>query len=131
MTTEPRFLTISEVIWIHDREITTAGGLSGIRDLKALESAIGAPQASFDGLFIMDIYEMAATYLASIAFNHPFMDANKRTALATSLTFLFMNGIEIDEHYDVELADVTLDLIARKITKSEVTQFLKSRSKEI
>jgi death-on-curing protein len=74
---------------------------------------------------------MAATYLASIAFNHPFLDANKRTALATSLTFLFMNGIEIDEHYDVELADVTLDLIARKITKSEVTQFLKSRSKEI
>lgn len=43
MTPEPRFLSISEVIEIHDQEIAAAGGLSGIRDLKALESAMGAP----------------------------------------------------------------------------------------
>lgn len=61
MTSEPRFLTISEVIEIHDREITAAGGLSGVRDLKALESAVGAPQASFSGQFHMDIFDMAAT----------------------------------------------------------------------
>jgi death-on-curing protein len=57
----------------------------------------------------MDIFEMAATYLNSIAINHPFMDGNKRTALASSLTFLFMNGYEIEESYDEELADKTLD----------------------
>ena len=131
MTIEPRFLTVSEVIEIHDQEITIAGGLSDVRDLKALESAIGAPHASFSGQFLMDIFEMAATYLNSIAINHPFLDGNKRTALASSLTFLFMNGHEIEESYDEELADKTLDLVTRKITKSDLAKHLKARSKEI
>jgi hypothetical protein len=39
--------------------------------------------------------------------------------------------VEIDEKYDVELADKTLDLVARKTTKSDLAQHLKSRSKEI
>jgi death-on-curing protein len=79
----------------------------------------------------MDIFEMAATYINSIALNHPFLDGNKRTALATSLTFLFINGFEIEERYDCELADKTLDLVTRKITKSDLAQHLKSRSKEV
>jgi|WetSurMetagenome_2_1015567.scaffolds.fasta_scaffold226386_1 death on curing protein len=131
MTIEPRFLTVSEVIEIHDQEIVSAGGLSGVRDLNALDSALGAPQASYSGQFLMDIFEMAATYLNSIAINHPFVDGNKRTALASSLTFLFMNGYEIDELYDEELADKTLELITRKITKSDLKEYFKSRSKEI
>ena len=131
MTVEPRFLTVSEVIEIHDQEIATAGGLSGVRDLNALDSALGALQASFGGKFLLDIFEMAATYLNSIAKNHPFLDGNKRTALASSLTFLFMNGYEIDEFYDEELADKTLELVTRKITKSDLAKYLKSRSKEI
>jgi death-on-curing protein len=131
MSVEPRFLTISEVIEIHDREIEAAGGLCGIRDIKALESALGAPQASSGGQFLLDIFEMAATYINSIALNHPFLDGNKRTAVATSLTFLFINGFEIDEKYDFELADKTLDLVTRKITKSDLARHLKSRSKEI
>jgi death-on-curing protein len=131
MTAEPRFLSISEVIEIHDQEIAAAGGLSGIRDFKSLESALGAPQASFNGEFLMDIFEMAATYANSIALNHPFLDGNKRTALASSLTFLFINGFEIDEQTDFELADKTLDLVARKISKSDFAQHLKSRSREI
>ena len=65
MTIEPRFLILSEVIEIHDQEIATAGGLSGVPDLKALESSIGAPQASFNGQFLMDIFEMAARTLES------------------------------------------------------------------
>jgi death on curing protein len=131
MTPEPRFLSVSEVIEIHDQEIAAAGGLSGMRDFKALESALGAPHASFNGEFLMDIFEMAATYLNSIALDHPFLDGNKRTALASCLTFLFINGIEIDEQTDSELADKTLDLVARKITKSDMAQHLKLRSKEI
>jgi death-on-curing protein len=131
MTIDPRFLTVSEVMEIHGQEIATAGGLSGVRDPKSLESAVGAPKASFNGEFLMDIFEMAATYLNSIALSHPFLDGNKRTALATCLTFLFINGFEIDEQYDLELADKTLELVARKITKSDFAQHLKFRSKEI
>jgi death-on-curing protein len=79
----------------------------------------------------MGIFEMAATYVNSIAQNHPFLDGNKRTALASSLTFLFINGYEIDESYDEELADKTIDLVTRKITKTDFANFLKSRSNDI
>jgi death-on-curing protein len=74
---------------------------------------------------------MAATYVNSIALNHPFLDGNKRTALASSLTFLYLNGYEIDELYDEELADKIIELVTHKITKSDLTLFLHSRSREI
>ncbi|MGE5671927.1 MAG: type II toxin-antitoxin system death-on-curing family toxin [Fibrobacterota bacterium] len=131
MNREPRFLSISEVIEIHENEIKEAGGLSGIRDRNNLESAVAAPQASFENEFLMDIFEMAATYLNSIAMNHPFFDGNKRTALASALTFLFINGYEIDEIYDEELADKTLDLINRLISKSDMSNLFSTRCKAI
>jgi len=74
---------------------------------------------------------MAATYINSIAFNHPFIDGNKRTALASGLTFLYINGYEIEEFFDVELADLVLNLLAHKISVEELGVFLKSRSKSI
>lgn len=131
MTDEPRFLTVSEVTEIHDREIETAGGLAGTRDMKTLESAVAAPQASFGGEYVMDIFETAATYVNSIAMNHSFVDGNKRTALASALTFLFMNGYEVTESYNEELADRTLDLVTRRISKAQFTEHLRSRSAEI
>lgn len=131
MNREPRFLSISEVIEIHEKEIEEAGGLSGIRDKNSLESAVAAPQASFGNDFLMDIFEMAATYLNSIAMNHPFLDGNKRTALASSLTFLFINGYQFDETYDEELADKTLDLINGSISKADISYLFKTRCKSI
>jgi death on curing protein len=131
MTVQPRFLTLAEVVDIHDQEIATAGGASGVRDMGALESALGAVQASFAGHYLMDIFEMAATYVTSIALNHPFVDGNKRTALASALTFLYMNGYQIEESSDEELADKTLDLVNRKIAKADFATHLKSRCTEM
>jgi death-on-curing protein len=131
MNHEPRFLSINEVIEIHDHEIAVAGGSPGIRDLKALESALGAAQASFSGQYLMDIFQMAATYVHSIAMNHPFMDGNKRTALASGLVFLYINGYAVIESYDEELADKILDLVTRKISKSDFADHLRSQSEEI
>ena len=74
---------------------------------------------------------MAATYLNSIAFNHLFMDGNKRTALAAALTFLFINGYETEELHEEELADKTLELLCHKLSKQDIAQHLKTRSKEI
>ena len=79
----------------------------------------------------MPIFDMAATYINSIAFNHPFVDGNKRTALASALTFLYVNGFEIDELYEEELADKTLALLAKNISKEDWAKHLESRSKSI
>lgn len=131
MNQEPRFLSISEVIEIHANEIEAAGGLSGIRDRNSLESAVSAPQAYFGNVFLMDTFEMAATYLNSIAMNHPFLDGNKRAALASSLTFLFINGYEFDELHEEELADKTLELINGLISKTDLSNLFRTRCKSI
>lgn len=100
---EPRHLTVAAVLRIHEEVLAAHGGQPGVRDGALLESAIAAPQATFEGEpLIADPVEVAAAYLFYPCRNHPFVDGNKRTALAAALIFLMANG---------RLAD--LDLPAR------------------
>jgi len=124
-----RFLTRDEIIQIHSFEISISGGLKGIRDLKRLEAACESVKASFDGKYLMNFFEMGATYINSIIFNHPFNDGNKRTALAVALTFFYVNGVELFEKENEEFADVILDLTNHKITKQDLVSFFKKRVK--
>jgi death on curing protein len=126
-----RFLEIDEVLFFHKNEMTHSDGSKEIRDMEALESAIAAPRATFGGTFLMDIFEMAATYVNSIAKNHPFLDGNKRTALISSLAFLYLNGYECSEEYDEELADKILDLVNNKISTTELADYFRSRCSAI
>jgi len=74
------------------------GGEEGIRDITLLCSAVAMPYSSFGGEFFhKDIFEMAAAYAFHICRNHPFIDGNKRTALASALVFFEMNGITISD----------------------------------
>ena len=124
----PSFLTLNDIIEIHEMEIEISGGKPGIRDLHLLESAIGSVEATFDGKYLYSIFEMAATYIHAICFNHPFFDGNKRTGLASGLTFLYINGYELDEDYDEEFADLVLNLVTKKIDKHFLSEFLEKRS---
>ena len=86
------YLTVEEVIAIHDEQIAEFGGSYGLRDMGGLESAILRPQIGYyDG-----IIEEAAALMESLAMNHPFVDGNKRTALDTTDSFLRLNGYFID-----------------------------------
>ena len=131
MILDPHFLTLADVIDIHDQEIATAGGSSGIRDVRGLESSVASPKATFEGNYLLTFFEMAATYTHSIASNHPFIDGNKRTALASTLTFLYINGYEVNETYAEELADKVLELVTKRITKDDFTKHLEKNSKEM
>ena len=86
------FPSIEEVVAIHGVLIRETGGSAGLRDPGALASAIMRPQLGY----YADIIEEAAALLESLAMNHPFIDGNKRTALATTDSFLRMNGSFID-----------------------------------
>lgn len=119
----PRFLELDEVLQFHAEEIKRAGGAKEIRDLNALKSALGAPQAAFGGKFLLDIFEMAATYVKSISFGHPFLDGNKRAAAASALVFLYLNGYELNEKYDEEFADKILGLLSKKISKNDLAHY--------
>ncbi len=87
------YLTLDEVIFLHDDFILTYGGSSGIRDFGLLESAIFRSQASFGGTDLYPtIFDKAAALLHGILFNHPFVDGNKRTAIGAAAAFLAKNG---------------------------------------
>lgn len=92
------FLTLAEVVEIHSDQIERYGGGSGIRDINLLSSAVAMPYATFSGGFLhRDIHEMASAYAFHISRNHPFVDGNKRTALASALVFLELNGVRISD----------------------------------
>jgi death-on-curing family protein len=96
MTPEPEFLSIEDVISLHDMQLVRFGGAAGIRDQGLLESAVGMPQASFGGDYLHgDLFAMAAAYGFHIAQNQAFVDGNKRTGLLSAIVFLDLNGILI------------------------------------
>ena len=87
---ETEYLTSEEVLAIHDDQITVYGGSSGIRDPGMLESALFRPQSGYYN----NLIEEAAALWESLSQNHPFIDGNKRTAVAATYTFLKINGYE-------------------------------------
>lgn len=119
----PAFLTEDQVLAIHHRMIASYGGDAGLRDLGLLQSAIAMPQSMFSGAFLHDgIPQMAAAYLFHICSNHPFVDGNKRTALASALTFSFMNGYALRSTKQ-EIENLTLSVASGTLSKDSVTAF--------
>ncbi len=90
---EPVFLSLDEVLEIHEQQIERYGGSQGLRDGAGLESAVATPQATFGGEFLpTSIPAMAAAYLFHLCQNHAFIDGNKRVGAGAAITFLLMNA---------------------------------------
>jgi len=124
------FLTLAEVVEIHMDQIKRYGGRAGIRDIGLLSSAVSLPQATFRGqLLHKDIHHIAAAYAFHISQNHPFIDGNKRTALASALVFLELNGISISDP-EGTLYDAMMKLASGKLSKEEFAEILKSLEEE-
>ncbi len=94
---EPTFLTLAEVVSIHQDQISRYGGAPGIRDIKGLLSALAmAAMGGDDQYYHHGLVDMASAYLFHIIQNHPFVDGNKRVGVVAALVFLHMNGVEVD-----------------------------------
>jgi death-on-curing protein len=94
------YLTVAEVLAIHDDQITRYGGSPGVRDMGQLEAALFRPQTGY----YADIIAEAAALWESLSQNHPFIDGNKRAAFAVAFTFLAINGISLTAHEDAVMA---------------------------
>ncbi|MHB1136472.1 MAG: type II toxin-antitoxin system death-on-curing family toxin [Coriobacteriia bacterium] len=125
----PRFLTLEEVLHVHDVLIVRYGGRPGLIDSGLLESAVAAPHAgSASGeYYCPDAYAMAARYLTGIARNHSFEDGNKRTAAASAVLFLRLNGVTLLLSQD-ELYRLTQDAVAGTVDPASVAAVFKARS---
>ena len=91
--TEPIWINLRVIKAFHDRQINEHGGLPGLRDEGLLLSALSRPENAFHYTDPKpDVAELAAAYGFGLAKNHPFNDANKRTALIATRLFLKLNG---------------------------------------
>lgn len=104
---EPQWLAVDLVIDIHAEQLALFGGPAGIRDQGMLESALGRPQNKF-AYGERDLTALAAAYAFGIARNHPFIDGNKRAALAAMIVFFNLNGIDLL----IPQADMTAAILA-------------------
>jgi death-on-curing protein len=120
-----RYLSLLEALELHEKIISSSGGSYGIRDIKALESAINQPRITFDQTNLyLDIISKASALCFSLVMNLPFVDGNKRVGHAPMETFLILNGYEIEAPVD-EQVQIFLDLAAGNLTREAFTNWLK------
>jgi death-on-curing protein len=119
------FLTLSQLLLIHQRLIQQSGGIPGLRDLAALESAIAQPKMTFDK---NELYPSLSDKVAALGFslikNHPFIDGNKRICHAAMEVFLVLNGYEIDASV-ADQEKIINQLATGKMERPELVQWLK------
>jgi len=123
------FLSLDEVVEIHQDMIERYGGSAEIRDMGLLQSAVAMPQASFSGEYLhTDLFEMAAAYLFHLVQNHPFLDGNKRTGAMSAFVFLKLNGWTLTAR-GLDFERIVLSVAQGKLGKSAVAEFLRRNSR--
>jgi death-on-curing protein len=126
---EPEWLDIGIVLDFHSEQLALFGGAEGIRDRGLLESALARPinKVSYG---VKDLAALAAAYGFGIAQNHPFIDGNKRTALASIIVFLGLNGMDLDAPQEAATA-IVLSLAAGEITEDVLARWIADHSRPL
>jgi death on curing protein len=115
------------VIAIHQRQISEHGGSEGWRDEGLLASALARPQNVLAyAQPPPDLAALAAAYAYGIARNHPFVDANKRTALVATRTFLILNGVNLEANQDEKYLTF-LQLAQGTLTEEQLADWIRKR----
>jgi death on curing protein len=128
VTGPTRFLSVSEVLLIHEDQIRRYGGGSGLRDVTLLESAVAQPAATFEGQDLHpDLIDKAAAYAFHLCSDHPFIDGNKRVALAAALVFLELNGVALGDPESV-LYSLMIEVASGRSGKREIAEVFRRLS---
>ena len=127
---EPTWINLRAIKVFHDRQINEHGGLPGLRDEGLLLSASSRPENAYHYSDPKpDVAELAAAYGFGLAKNHPFNDANKRTALIAMRLFLKLNG------YDLEVSSedkykMIIRVAASDISENELAQWIRKNLRD-
>jgi death-on-curing protein len=122
---EPTWIRVDAVLRAHALQLARHGGIDGVRDPGLLESAVMRPRHVF-AYGTPDVATLAAAYAHGLVRNHPFLDGNKRTALATCRAFLLLNGWTLDASQDEKAAQI-LRLAASELSEEEFAAWLRVR----
>lgn len=124
---EPVWLNREDAVAIHEMMLSQHGGLDGVRDEGMLASALGKPQNRF-AYGDPDLTDLAASYVAGVVLNHPFLDGNKRTGFMLAAAFLDLNGLELTAT-EQDVVEHTIALAAGTIKEPAYAAWLKHHSK--
>ncbi len=126
--TVTQYLTPEQVLFLHSRLIDETGGGHGVRDLGMLLSALGRPQATFEGNDLYpELFTKAAALMDSLVRNHPFVDGNKRTAITSAGLFLRINGYRLVVENEV-MVRFTLACAQSLVSLDEISDWLRRYS---
>lgn len=123
MADEPRWLTRVAVEAMHHDQLQEHGGLPGVRDENALESALARPRQRWAYQPESDLWALAAAYGFGLARNHPFQDGNKRITFVAMAVFLGLNDLDLDVAEE-EVVAVMLDL-ASGLSQEALAEWLR------
>lgn len=126
---EPRWLGRLVVEAVHADQVREHGGLAGIRDENALESALAQPRQKWHDDAGADLPALAAAYGFGIARNHPFRDGNKRMAFLALVTFLGLNGV-VFEATNAEVVTEMLLLAEGAVSEEELAAWVDRHSSQ-
>ncbi|MBU9710452.1 type II toxin-antitoxin system death-on-curing family toxin [Evansella tamaricis] len=127
------YLTTNQVIAINSIQIRlySPNEPLGVKDPNLLDSAINRPKQSVFGRDAYpSVYEKAAALFESLAKNHAFHNANKRTALASKIVFLKINHYRWTMGIDEE-QDFTVDVVNHKYTFEEIVSTIESHTERL
>jgi death-on-curing protein len=125
--TEPVWLAKEALLLLHRESLRQFGGADGVRDEGLLDSALARPLNRFAYEEERDLCRLAAAYAKGIAQNHPFVDGNKRAALAAAGVFLMLNGMELVAEPGMVTVAV-LDLAAGDMSEDEFAAWLRDHT---
>jgi death-on-curing protein len=126
-----KYLTVKDVLLLHNLAIDESGGSHGLRDLGLLESAVARPQASFGGEDLYPaIFIKAGALVHSLLRNHPFVDGNKRTSMFSAMTFLELNGYRFIAKQK-EVVNFALKVENERLSVEEIAGWLKEHVKKV
>ena len=112
---------------IHTEQIREHGGLSGVRDETALESALARPRQKWHYGQKVDVALLAAAYGFGLVKNHPYRDGNNRISFLSIVTFLGINGHDLDAT-DAEVIAEMLALAAGRVSEKELAEWIRQHS---
>jgi len=125
------FLTLEDVLVLHEDVIEFAGGSPGVRSMDLLQGAVAQPEAGFGDQWANPFpFGMAAAYAYHLSRNHPFVDGNKRVGLSAAVAFLYLNGWELDDPNET-LHPVMEDVAQGKIEKPELAAIFEGMARKL
>jgi death on curing protein len=125
-----KYLTVKDVLLLHQMQIDGFGGSHGLRDLGLLESAVMRCQTTFDGVDLYkSLFDKGAALLHSLLMNHQFVDGNKRTAMFSVMTFIELNGYKFVAKKE-EVVDYALYIENSQPEIDKISAWLKSHSEK-